>query len=82
MQEGRAQAEKERGAEVGHVEAGGVVDGNGVMERKGRAGSARRRRGGPAGGGARAGRLCGVPAGTGTEPSEHPDTGGWSQRTS
>lgn len=51
MQEGRAQAEKERGAEVGHVEAGGVVDGNGVMERKGRAGSARRRRGGPAEGG-------------------------------
>lgn len=51
MQEGRAQAEKERGAEVGRVEAGGVADGNGVMEKRGRAGSARRRRGGPAGGG-------------------------------
>lgn len=50
MQEGRAQAEKERGAEVGRVEAGGLADGNGVMERRGRAGSARQCRRGPAGG--------------------------------
>lgn len=45
---GEHRQRRREGAEVGRVEVGGVADGNGVMERRGRAGSARRCRGGPA----------------------------------